>query len=82
MAELRTTLERFCGAGFSKFVVVPLEDPPSWADELAEVGDAVLQLITAAVTPVLPTPVTESGPTTLRLRHVSPVVPSLGLVVS
>ena len=41
---LRATLERFCDAGFSKFVVVPLEDAPSWADELAEVGDAVLPL--------------------------------------
>ena len=44
MAALRATLERFCDAGFSKFVVVPLEDAPSWADELAEVGDAVLPL--------------------------------------
>jgi probable F420-dependent oxidoreductase len=51
MAELRTTLERFCDAGFSKFVVVPLEDPPSWADELAEVGDAVLQLQAGVAAP-------------------------------
>jgi probable F420-dependent oxidoreductase len=39
---LRASVERFCDAGFSKFVVVPLEDPPSWDDELAELGDALL----------------------------------------
>src|SRR5204862_442135 len=44
MAALRATLERFWDGGFSKFGVVPLEDAPSWADELAEVGDAVLPL--------------------------------------
>jgi hypothetical protein len=41
---LRTTVERFCDVGFSKFVVVPLEDPPSWADELAGLGAALLPL--------------------------------------
>jgi probable F420-dependent oxidoreductase len=44
VSSLRDTVERFCGAGFSKFVVVPLEDPPSWADELGEVAEAVLPL--------------------------------------
>ena len=44
LPALRATVERFCDVGFSKFVVVPLEDPPSWPEELAEVGDAVLPL--------------------------------------
>ena len=43
---LRATVERFCEVGFSKFVVVPLEDPPSWDDELAEVGSQLLPLQT------------------------------------
>jgi probable F420-dependent oxidoreductase len=41
---LRATVERFCDVGFSKFVVVPLEDPPSWDDELGELGQALLPL--------------------------------------
>jgi hypothetical protein len=41
---LRETVERFCEVGFSKFVVVPLEDPPSWNDELVELGEALLPL--------------------------------------
>jgi probable F420-dependent oxidoreductase len=41
---LRATVERFCEVGFSKFVVVPLEDAPSWGDELAELGEALLPL--------------------------------------
>ena len=44
LPALRATVERFCDVGFSKFVVVPLEDPPSWEDELAEVGDVLLPL--------------------------------------
>jgi len=41
---LRATVERFCDVGFSKFVVVPLEDAPSWTDELAELGETLLPL--------------------------------------
>jgi len=44
LPALRATVERFCDVGFSKFVVVPLEDPESWADELAAVGEALLPL--------------------------------------
>jgi probable F420-dependent oxidoreductase len=44
LPALRATLERFCDVGFSKFVVVPLEDAPSWADELAEVAEVLLPL--------------------------------------
>ncbi|MCU1450432.1 MAG: Luciferase-like monooxygenase [Acidimicrobiales bacterium] len=47
---LRAAVERFCAAGFSKFVVVPLEDPPSWDDELAEVGAALLPLQSGVAT--------------------------------
>ena len=45
-------LERFCEVGFSKFVVVPLEDPPSWDEELAEVGEALLPLQAGVVAPL------------------------------
>lgn len=41
---LRTTLERFVEVGFSKFVVVPVGEPPSWTDELATLAEAVLPL--------------------------------------
>ncbi|MBV8161176.1 MAG: LLM class flavin-dependent oxidoreductase [Acidimicrobiia bacterium] len=41
---LRAAVERFCDVGFSKFVVVPLDGAESWADELADVGDALLPL--------------------------------------
>jgi probable F420-dependent oxidoreductase len=41
---LRAMIERFCEVGFSKFVVVPLEDPPTWADELSELAEALLPL--------------------------------------
>jgi probable F420-dependent oxidoreductase len=41
---LRAAVDRFCAVGFSKFVVVPLEDPPSWDDELAEIGAQLLPL--------------------------------------
>jgi probable F420-dependent oxidoreductase len=42
--ELRKHLERFIDVGFSKFVVVPAGDPPSWDDELAELAAEVLPL--------------------------------------
>jgi probable F420-dependent oxidoreductase len=44
LPALRATVERFCEVGFSKFVVVPLDDPPSWSDELASVGEQLLPL--------------------------------------
>jgi probable F420-dependent oxidoreductase len=43
---LRAALERFVEAGASKFVVVPVVEPPVWDDELARVGDALLDLQT------------------------------------
>ena len=48
---LRATVDRFCAVGFSKFVVVPLEDPRSWAEELAEIGEALLPLQSGVATP-------------------------------
>jgi probable F420-dependent oxidoreductase len=48
---LREAVERFCAVGFSKFVVVPLEDPPSWDDELVELGAALLPLQSGVATP-------------------------------
>jgi probable F420-dependent oxidoreductase len=51
LPALRTTMERFLEVGFSKFVVVPLEDPPSWADELDEVAEVVLPLQRGAGAP-------------------------------
>lgn len=41
---LRVQLERFVSAGFSKFVVVPTTDPPSWDDELEELASEVLAI--------------------------------------
>lgn len=43
-AELRRQLERFVDVGFSKFVVVPTGDPPSWDDEIAELATEVLPI--------------------------------------
>ena len=50
LPALRATVESFCEVGFSKFVLVPLEDPPSWADELGEVGETLLPLQKAVAT--------------------------------
>jgi len=44
VSALRAMIERFCEVGFSKLVVVPLEDPPSWTDELSELADQLLPL--------------------------------------
>jgi probable F420-dependent oxidoreductase len=41
---LRPHVERFIERGFSKFVLVPVGDPPSWEDELAALADATLSL--------------------------------------
>jgi alkanesulfonate monooxygenase SsuD/methylene tetrahydromethanopterin reductase-like flavin-dependent oxidoreductase (luciferase family) len=43
---LRTMLERFIEAGFSKFVVRPLETPDSWRTELEALARGVLDLQT------------------------------------
>lgn len=43
---LRTLIERHIAAGASKFVVVPLSEPASWADHLAAVAEVVLPLQT------------------------------------
>ncbi|HVM08611.1 MAG TPA: TIGR03854 family LLM class F420-dependent oxidoreductase [Acidimicrobiales bacterium] len=42
--ELRRQLERFVDVGFSKFVVVPAGDPPSWDDEIADLAADVLPI--------------------------------------
>jgi probable F420-dependent oxidoreductase len=43
---LRSMLERFCAAGFSKFVVRPMASPDSWKGELEELANGVLDLQT------------------------------------
>jgi len=44
VVALRKHLERFIDTGFSKFVVVPAVDPPSWDDEVASLAAEVLSL--------------------------------------
>jgi hypothetical protein len=46
LGGLRATLERFLDVGFSKFVVRPIQPPPSWTDELDRLAAAVLDLQT------------------------------------
>jgi hypothetical protein len=41
---LRTRLDEFVAVGFSKLVVVPVEPVTSWAHELDELAEAVLDL--------------------------------------
>jgi len=50
---LRALIERFVDVGFSKFVVRPVQPPPSWAEELERLAGAVLDLQagTAAAVP-------------------------------
>ena len=43
-AALRAHLEAFIARGFSKLVLIPAFDPPSWADELEALAAAVLPL--------------------------------------
>jgi probable F420-dependent oxidoreductase len=43
-SALRTALERFVGAGASKFVVVPVVEPAGWDAELDRLADALLDL--------------------------------------
>jgi probable F420-dependent oxidoreductase len=42
---LRTLLERYIEVGFSKFVVRPLVEPPSWRAELEDLAGGVLDLL-------------------------------------
>ena len=44
LPAVRARLERFIAGGFSKFVLVPAEEPASWSDELAEVAAELLPL--------------------------------------
>ena len=41
---LRTTVEGFVDVGVSKFVAVPMAEPPSWGDELTALADTLLPL--------------------------------------
>jgi alkanesulfonate monooxygenase SsuD/methylene tetrahydromethanopterin reductase-like flavin-dependent oxidoreductase (luciferase family) len=45
-AATRALLEDFVEAGFSKFVLRPLQAPPDWAAEIAAIADAVADLQT------------------------------------
>jgi alkanesulfonate monooxygenase SsuD/methylene tetrahydromethanopterin reductase-like flavin-dependent oxidoreductase (luciferase family) len=40
----REVVERFIDGGFSKFVLFPVEEPTSWADELSEAAAEMLPL--------------------------------------
>jgi probable F420-dependent oxidoreductase len=44
LAAARQAAERFIDGGFSKFVLYPVNDPVSWADELAEAAAEILPL--------------------------------------
>ncbi|MBA3653828.1 MAG: LLM class flavin-dependent oxidoreductase [Actinobacteria bacterium] len=46
LPSLRSQIEAFVERGFSKIVVVPVGQPPSWSDELGALADAVLDLQT------------------------------------
>ena len=41
---VRRSVERFIEAGFSKFVLVSVDEPDSWPDELAEAAAEILPL--------------------------------------
>jgi probable F420-dependent oxidoreductase len=43
-AGLRDLVERFCDVGFSKFVAIPLSEPPDWDDELGRAAEVLLPL--------------------------------------
>ena len=44
LPALRSALEAFIGVGVSKFVLVPVAEPEDWADHLADVATATLDL--------------------------------------
>jgi len=43
-AAVRESIERFCEVGFSKFVLVPTDEPPSWEAEVETLAETVLPL--------------------------------------
>jgi hypothetical protein len=45
-SQLRELCERYVAVGFSKLVLVPLDEPASWDDELAAGADALLSMQT------------------------------------
>ncbi len=46
-AAARGLLEEFIAVGFSKFVLVPAEEPRAWAEEIAELAGELLPLTAA-----------------------------------
>jgi len=46
LGQLRTMIDQHLDAGGSKFVVVPVSEPPDWGQHLSEVADALLPLQT------------------------------------
>jgi hypothetical protein len=44
LEQLPTAISRFVDVGFSKFVVVPVEEPTDWSSELHELADVVRPL--------------------------------------
>ncbi|MBI2710928.1 MAG: TIGR03619 family F420-dependent LLM class oxidoreductase [Actinobacteria bacterium] len=46
LSALRARVEAFCAAGASKFVVLPLADPPDWDDELGALAEVLKPLET------------------------------------
>jgi alkanesulfonate monooxygenase SsuD/methylene tetrahydromethanopterin reductase-like flavin-dependent oxidoreductase (luciferase family) len=44
LAGLRSHIEQFIAVGFSKFVLIPLGEPPDWKAELETVAEGVLDL--------------------------------------
>jgi hypothetical protein len=46
LADLQTMIARHIEAGASKFVVIPMVEPPDWGDHLAEVANTLLPLQT------------------------------------
>ena len=42
--ELRPKIEAFIETGASKFVVMPLGEPPHWAEEIEAIADDLLPL--------------------------------------
>ncbi|MDQ6697984.1 MAG: TIGR03619 family F420-dependent LLM class oxidoreductase [Actinomycetota bacterium] len=43
---LRARIEAFCEVGASKFVVIPIDEPQSWDDELSTLADTLMPLQT------------------------------------
>ena len=43
-ARLRSAIQRFIDVGFSKFVLIPTDEPETWADELDEIAAIALPM--------------------------------------